>query len=306
MATATQTGMTKQQAIETVKAAFPFEVKKFPLSGPDNVPTPFFGLFRSDNFETIGSASVSDRYVPHKTDDVVALAESACEVFDDQIGVKCHFRDGHFLTLSPSAEYRRQIFQSRDKSDGGDNIYPRIIIKAGCDGEAFRASIGFYRDVCKNLAIIRTVGESSVAIRHTNGLRGKMDELRKSFESLRGAWDKVVETVAMMTENKVNFSDYLNSLYPVPAKAEGREVTTHKNRNHLITSRLLSERNQLGFGRIPADGLVTAWEAFNAVQGYVQHDATRKSEFNNEFDRMILSLNDPIVRKAESLALAAV
>jgi len=48
---------------------------------------------------------------------------------------------------------------------------------------------------------------------------------------------------------------------------------------------------------------VSAWEAYNAVQGYVQHDASRKGS-PSDFSRIIGASRDMSVKKAETLALA--
>ena len=74
------TTSTTNNALETVQNTFDFSVDKFPLYGPDNMPTPHFGLFRSDNSECVGK-SVSARYVPHNTDDILAITEAAAEAF---------------------------------------------------------------------------------------------------------------------------------------------------------------------------------------------------------------------------------
>ena len=53
---------------------------------------------------------------------------------------------------------------------------------------------------------------------------------------------------------------------------------------------------------------VSAWEAYNAVQGFQQHDATRRKSGTGgvtEFDRVILASNDNYVKQAEVLALAS-
>ena len=63
------------KASDSVKAAFDFSVDKFPLAGPDGMTTPWYGLFRSDNGRVVGNGSVTDRYVPHSSDDVMALTE---------------------------------------------------------------------------------------------------------------------------------------------------------------------------------------------------------------------------------------
>ena len=51
--------------------------------------------------------------------------------------------------------------------------------------------------------------------------------------------------------------------------------------------------------------VVSAWEAYNAIQGYHQWDAPRREGFRGEFDRILKASESPAVRKAETLALAA-
>ena len=52
----TQTTLT---VAETVAEKFNFSVDKFRLSGPDNMNTPFFGLFRSDTMRVVHDSSVT-------------------------------------------------------------------------------------------------------------------------------------------------------------------------------------------------------------------------------------------------------
>jgi hypothetical protein len=59
------------QISEFIRNAFDFSVIKLPLSGPDNMKTPWYGLFRDDLGESVGGSSVSQRYEPHRTSDVV-------------------------------------------------------------------------------------------------------------------------------------------------------------------------------------------------------------------------------------------
>ena len=72
---------TVDNALETVQNTFDFSVDKFPLYGPDNMPTSHFGLFKSDSGECVGK-TVSARYVPHTTDDILAITEAAAEAFE--------------------------------------------------------------------------------------------------------------------------------------------------------------------------------------------------------------------------------
>lgn len=283
-------------ASEIVNNTFNFSVDKFPLSGPENMRTPFYGLFRSDNQETVGSGSVTVRYMPHTTDDVLALTESAIESLGDGCKVSCYFDHGHYVTVQPSVDYRRQIF-------GADTVWPKIVIKAGYDGEAFSASLGFFRDMCKNMHIMRGVHNTTVSIRHTNSLRSKMDDLINTFDILKGSWDRLYEVMASMHQRTVNMTDFLTTIYGVPEKDEGRSVTIHKNRTEAIFKRLQDEYRILGL-TIPSNYNVSAWLAFNSVQGYTQHTATRKGTVN-EWTRMLSANGDKAVRKAEELALAA-
>lgn len=287
-----------ENAVETIRNEFNFSIDKFPLSGPDQMKTEWYGLFRSDNCQPVGTGSVTSRYTPHQTDDVIALVEAAQEAFEGEVSVKCHFRDGHFVAVEPTKDYRRAIFGTED------NIFPRLLINASYCNKAFSACMGYYRDVCKNMHIMRSVESTTQTIRHTSGLRGKMDELVKTFSRLRGSWSQLVETVEVMSNRQVNMVDFLNAIYGEPETESGRGATMHKNRTEAIFRRLQGELTLLG-KPMTNDFMVSGWDAFNAIQGHVQHTSTRKGEFNNSFDRMLLSLNDPAVKEAERLVLAA-
>ena len=91
---------------ETVRNEFGFSVDKFPLSGPDGLRTPHYGLFRSDTGACIGRNSVSGRYVPHTTDDVLALVEAAGSTFGGVQDVRCFFRHGHYIAVQPTKEFQ--------------------------------------------------------------------------------------------------------------------------------------------------------------------------------------------------------
>ena len=81
----------------SVRSEFDFNVDKFPLFGPDHMPTDQYGLFRDDTGYLKGVKSVSPRYVPHTTDDVCALVDAAGEAFDGEIACDTHFRNGHYV-----------------------------------------------------------------------------------------------------------------------------------------------------------------------------------------------------------------
>jgi hypothetical protein len=281
---------------DRVRSAFNFSIDKFPLSGPDSMRTPFYGLFKSDTGTAVGSGSVSDRYTPHTTDDVLALVEAAGTAFGGVADVRTHFDHGHYVTVQPTKEQRLAVFGTKD------NVFPRIVIDAGYGGQAFRASLGLYRDACRNMMILRQAEGTHVAIRHTSGLRLQMDELIATFASLEAGWGNLSLVVQHMQGREVRMVEFLNAIYGEPKSDEGRSVTMHKHRTEAIFRRLSSERMTTGRGPLGSDFVVTGWEAFNAIQGYTQHDSIRRGR-PTEMERIVRALHDNRVAHAERLAL---
>lgn len=286
-------------ASQIVRDTFNFSVDKFPLSGPDNMATPFYGLFRSDNQQVATDRSVSKQYVPHTTDDVCAIVEAAESAFDCSAEVKCHFRMGHYVDIAPSADMRRSIYGTTD------NVFPRIIVSAGYNGKAFRATMGYFRDLCRNLAMMTRISGTTVSIRHSSGLRSHMDQLISDFETLGKSWDTLTDTITGMQSREVQLADFLRDVYGEPSAETGRAATIHQNRTEAIFRRVLSERRASGRPQIDSTFTVSAFEAYNAVQGFAQHDSTRRAGFDNDFDRVLMASRDRNVLKAEELLLAA-
>jgi hypothetical protein len=282
---------------DRVRDEFRFSVDKFPLTGPEGLRTPHYGLFRSDSGECVGRSSVSGRYVPHTTDDVLALVEAAGATFGGVADVRCFFKDGHYVAVQPSREYREAIFGTRD------NVFPRLMIDAPYGGlGSFTATLGFYRDACRNMSILRQVTGSQVAIRHTSGLRMQMDELLAAFGTLERGWANLANVMRGMEARRVRMTDFLTAIYGEPNDREGRSLTIHRHRTEAIFRRLQKERMTTWRGDIGSDFIVSGWEAYNAVQGYVQHDATRRGN-PSEMARIVRAMHDGHVARAERLVL---
>ena len=280
---------------EDVQKAFNFQIEKHHLSGC-GVETPFFGLFRSDTMATVGHA-VSRRYVPHTTDDVLALVESSSAAFGADCEVKCGFFNRHYVAIQPTREHRVSVYGTED------NIYPRVIVNAGYGGSAFKVSVGYYRDLCKNMSIMRMVKGSTVSIRHTSGLRARMDELIRTFANLHDSWKAVSSAAQRMQQVEIDLASYMESVYGEPGV--GAAATIHKKRTEAIVSRVIQERQRSYRPELGNDRLVSVWEAWNAVQGFSQHDSRRKAN-TSELSRAILSMRDGAVRRAEKAAMKAI
>jgi hypothetical protein len=273
-------------------------VSRFPLAGPDGLRTPWYGLFRMDTNQPVGGGSVSGRYVPHTTDDVVALVEAAESVMGEVDNVQMGWRDGHFLSIEPQLTHERRLEMYEN-----DIVFPRLFIHAPYGGAGcFVGSVALSRIVCSNLYTMKTVAGVNVRIRHTSGLREKMDDLIADFSSLSGGWEALAARVKQMNEVKVKVADFLNEVYGQPDEGSERSIKLHRNRTESIIRRLARERMKI-HGDAGDLHTATAWEAFNAVQGFVQHDKSRKGLYVNEFDRVILANEDATVARAERLSL---
>jgi hypothetical protein len=235
------------------------------------------------------------------------LVDAAGIAFTGELECKTHFRDGHYVSIAPTKAERAKIFGEND------NVWPRIVISAGYDGRAFKASLGYYRDACKNLAIMRTVSETTVSIRHTSGLRKHMRSLIDAFETLKNGWGSLTETIAQLESTPVNVVDFLDQIYGRPTQeqlalvATGqsvRAVTIHENRTRTILNRLNSERARTN--RPLMVETISAWEAYNAIQGYVQHEAQSRKTFGSEFDRILRASRDSDVLNAERYVMSLV
>lgn len=254
---------------DQVRSAFPFDVTTEPLYTGDGMRTPYVGLIRSDTGEAASSHSVSRHYVPHTTDDVVALVEAGSAALGNAEGIKVSttFREGHRVVIAPGKAHRRAIYGERD------NVFPRIIIDAGYDGRAFRASLGTYRDACSNLMMLRRVAGITETIRHSGNLRDEMTSLIDTFGVLASRWDDMALAIREMQQREVRLNEFLVGMYGEPNENSRRAVTMHRNRTEAIMRRVIRERMETGRPDLGRDYIVSGWEAFNAVQGYVQHDS---------------------------------
>jgi hypothetical protein len=140
-----------------------------------------------------------------------------------------------------------------------------------------------------------------------NGLFKRSVELRRTFAQLVAGWDGVVETAQEMDSRQVNLAHFMRQVYPLSSDATERTRRSSERRVESIIRRIVRERQLTGRRdlRIATDGTyrVSAWEAFNGVQGYVQHDMSRHGRPNN-YMRAVVALDDASVSRAPELALA--
>lgn len=289
----------------TLTSAFKFDVIKGALTGPDGVKTDHYGLFKvphdGGDWKSIGRA-VKKNYHPHTVvDDIAPMVQSACDAFGGECNLTTYWNgSAHCVTVAPPAnEFGRQLFGTDDR------IFPRMILKAGYDGKCFHAWLGMYRFVCHNLSIVKQTGYGVEArIRHGSSMRNRLSDVRFAFDKLVSEWDNVYTTAQDMERRVLTVDSFLADVFPMESKLSARGEAAYADRARKIISRILRERQQIkgSMGNIEK---ATAWELYNGVQGYVQHDLPRRgAEKASKVGRAILGLTDKSVARALELALA--
>ena len=279
-----------------VRESFPFEVLKLPCNGVlqgEAYKTRFCSLHRDDTGEPVGESSVSPKYVPHTLEDVCTLLEAARQAFDGELSVDCFWQDAHILVVKPTQEAFFELYSQ-------ERIIPKLAIDAGFAGKAFKASLGFYNSICSNLAILSSVYNVSRSIRHTLSMRDRLDALVTDFQTVRGSWQETQATIARMNAKRVIVADVIRDVFgDIPDKGKGR--TQAENRIEKIISRVYRECQENG---LQFDGKTTSgWRLWNALQGALQHDFTRKE--TDPTLRALATWNDQDLFKLERTILAS-
>tara|TARA_X000001388_G_scaffold62076_1_gene47802 strand:- start:128 stop:1057 length:930 start_codon:yes stop_codon:yes gene_type:complete len=305
--------MLLKEAMEHLNNKFPFEVYKAPLKhNIDNCiyDTAYHGLFRNDTNRQVSTKTVTDRYVPHTTEDIKKIVTDCIMAFDSDVygmltGIKAWFNKGHYVCIAPPLDYRRQMHR-------GDTIYPRVHVYAPLGGAgSVLINCGFWREKCGNLAQPVCVKGIKLNFRHTSSLENNIENLNQ--EVLRNSWLTLKNRARDMDRSSHKFEDAMNVIFNEPTTA--RTKTRHTNRIAAIAKRIMDEReyhNQTG--RHEGLNYISGWELYNGIQGYYQHDAPMRSATtqiaerrelidNTAWIRMLKTSKNKHVIAAEELAL---
>lgn len=286
--------LTRVSIADQIRDAFPFEVNRFPLLGPDHMATPYYGLFRSDNGVCVGRA-VSAKYHPHTLDQVINLAEAAAQAFVTPATVDCTWRGStHYVVVDPGIDFRRSIL-------GNDTVFPRLIVDAGHKDSAFHVTLGYYRDLCDNLSMLESVDSVRVSIPHLATMEAEVEDLVERCRDVAGRWGSMVDLMKAMADKQIDIQSYLAEVLPRP-KTSRRSEKYHYDRINAIVQRANEERERLGIPK-GSDNKFSGWLLYNSVQGHMQHDQRRVGEPVG-LARASMTWDSSIVRRAERLALA--
>lgn len=298
-----------QSVRESIEQAFPFTVDRYSayidIDG-QRVETGQDFLARSDQARQPGlvrRGSVSPKYVPHATEDIVTLAEAAAGAFPDNGGwgtqVRCSWRYGHIVEIAPSKEHQRQAARE-------DKIFPRICIQAKYNDASVLFNAGMNVHKCENLLLPKLVKGCSARLRHVSDLGSKLGHLATLCRNLAGQWEGLVDWSQQLTEKRVDLAQFVKDVYGPGDEQPGRKRTNSDRRIEAIFTRVAREREKMGLKFLNNYGTweVTGFEAYNACQGFSQWDQSRRTR--DPLARAIAASEDKYVRRAEQLLSAAV
>jgi len=279
----------------TIDETFTREVIKVPLAGPDNMPSPHYGLCFDDaeGRDDWMSPTVKKGYIPHTKEDVSMLAETVAAGLDlglEDVQISCFFKPhrGHRVAVQPTKSYRKALC-----SNELDTMWPKFIINANYGG-SFTAQCGMYRDACSNMQMMRRVEHTTVHLRHVGNFRENFDDTVQQWRSLATRFDSIMEVANNLKETKVRAADFYSALYPAPSEADTvAKHNRHKTKLESMMARLLKERDQL---LEPSNDVVRCnlWELVNSVTGWVQHDKRKTKDGNklSEVEKSFLGVAD--------------
>ena len=306
--------------IEQIKNAFPFEVIKRPMLNMEKVEsmldhlaymnTPItrettelimdtakdknaYRLYRSDTGQAVGNP-VSESYQVHTRDDIIALTTTAIESLGTDAQLKMHWNDGHFIAVAPNKD-------AQIKCAVDNTLFKRIIVNGRYGGLSTLTGVaGLYRHRCTNLMMIQSVQSARMSIRHTANLPNRVNDLLMQFNTLNQSWELSSHKIEKMHRNEVNLGSYIDQVWEID-RDEDKPSTRADNRARAIATRWNNEQENPRPTNHAPHITTNAWEAFNAVQGHIQHNG---SQTTHNLARAFKTLDAPRVKRAEVLALA--
>lgn len=208
----------------------------------------------------------------------------------DDIEMRANFHKGYYVSFAQRIENSRRKFMFEN-----DVIFPAYNFRFSYDSTS-SGDGGGKRFICSNLVTTKTVAGFHFSVRHTKNMGEKMITIENGIAKIAQNWDTFLDYCESMGKKSVDLFKFYSEIYGDKPDSK-RGVTVWQNRFEAIESRLNRESHKLGIS--PSNG----WLVFNAIQGYLSHDATRKEgEFLVRSD---LANGSPELAKAESLILGA-
>jgi hypothetical protein len=178
-------------------------------------------------------------------------------------------------------------FNVKTKRD--DQIYPYICVSNGHDGgAAFRVTPTTIRIWCSNTLNMVVgakgkgdIGNSAIMFRHTTNIKERVEQARNALLLYGTALAETQELANHLAAKNVKSEDvekfflacYTNEYGPIPIDPKDKKEERQRNKamSAFDSFSMRFDDEQVMFG-------ATAWTAFNAFSGMVQHDAKTRGK----------------------------
>mgnify|MGYP003652436189 CR=1 FL=1 len=312
--------MNNQEIKEYLDSKFDFEIVKKQLhtykSSTVTKAVPYYGLFRSDTDEPACRNAVGEGYEPHQTKHIIQIATECAKGFecDETRSIRAWFKNGHYVSIAPSNDYRQRIGRNSK-----DSIWPRILISGGLGGtSSLRINIGYWRDLCCNLAMPKQVEGISINFRHSRTIAERIEQT-DILGRVYASWHELAEKMGKMRLKEIPLASALHTIFGDHTERSEKAAIA---RNEAIIKRIWNERQEIHNDDHPRNvrslDHVTGWEFYNGIQGYYQHDAPMRSAEipsqlrrqreltnDNQWTRLIKTIDNNYVTAAENYVLSA-
>ena len=260
-------------------------------------------IVRNDNGRLLGRSSVTDRYIPHQTDELYDFMFQYIEV-DPRFKMDVTGNFGGGSTIWAAAIWADPV------TIAGDGHLARLFMSTTFDGSgATRCDMRITRPVCDN-TIAAGQGENKGAIvttRHNTKFDAKrageeLATLAKSVARYKAIGDAMAQVHMSADEVKNFFRDILD----IPHDAKESDVSTRKlNQSRALRDAFHTTRRE----RNASTGApIDVWTALQSLTRYVDHD--RVSVNGDGGEKQFLSANfgsgDQLKTKAMGLLLPRV
>lgn len=267
----------------------------------------WFQMYNAETGEIIG-APVTDAYYLHTKEDFIRLVFAGMQGINDP-EAKAHFA---WVNNSIMSAVIRPTSIDPHLPVTHDTLMKRLNITAGFGGlGAIKGMAGLFRPLCLNLDVFATVLASQQVIKHTANMTNRMDDLVMQFNSISKTWEYMGEQVQQMYNRKVNLGEYFDAVWKVD-RTEDRNFTRADTRNRDLVHRLKRETKHYFSYSDPHQVEYNAWNAYQAVQGHIQHGGVDTMPSNTPEERNALMqsavgrFNDPRIIRAQKLALGEI
>lgn len=270
----------------------PVDGSKLPIQGVFFKTKEIARKYGSDSRLVVSHSKGEDYHfqtLQDATDQAIAAYKTLRCMGSDCVEMSAHFHNGYHISFTQKIEYSQRRFMFEN-----DIVIPWFNLSIPYNA-CFTGNGGGKRIVCSNLFTTKHVAKFHFSLRHTKNMGERLIGVEKGIQAIAGNWDAFIEHCNTLARKSVSLDAFYEHVYGEKPDTK-RGITVWNDRKAEIRARIDSEANKLGLS--PNN----AWLVFNGLQGYLQHDTTRKAEH----DLILASQanNSPALARGENYLLS--